>query len=101
MQEQLMSRNNRGMTVLHVVIYGHHPLEQIILFLLRAGADPHAVDALGRSPFNWLQRRWDWTGVSKFLTHNHFGTPLAFRLDSPETKIGQIEAVSQFLNTNT
>ena len=101
MQEQLMSRNHRGMTVLHVVVYGHHPLEQVILFLLKAGADPHAIDALGRSPFNWLQRRWDWTGVSKFLTQNHFETPFASCLDSSQTKIGQVEAVGQFLNTIT
>jgi ankyrin repeat protein len=101
MQEQLMSRNHCGMTVLHIIVYGHHPLEQTVLFLLRAGADPYAVDDLGRSPFNWLQGRWDWTGVSKFLTQNRSETPLASCLDSPEIGIGQIEAAGQFLDAIT
>jgi hypothetical protein len=101
MQEQLMSRNHCGMTVLHIIVYGHHRLEQTVLFLLRAGADPYAVDDLGRSPFNWVQGRWDWTGVSKFLTQNRSETPLASCLDSPEIGIGQIEAAGQFLDAIT
>jgi ankyrin repeat protein len=101
MQEQLMSRNHYGMTVLHIIIYGHRPLEQTVLFLLRAGADPYAVDDLERSPFNWLQGRWDWTEVSKFLTQNRSETLLAPCLDSPEIGIGQFEAVSQFLDAMT
>jgi ankyrin repeat protein len=88
--EQLMRRNHRGMTPLHTVIYGNHPLEQIALFLLKAGADPYAVDELGRIPYNWLQGRWDWTGVSKFLTQNRSEMPLAACLDSQEMKVDLI-----------
>lgn len=74
-QEQLTSRNHTGMTPLHVVTYSDHLLEHAALFLLKAGADPHAIDDLGRIPYNWLQKRWDWTGVSRFLTHSRSEIP--------------------------
>lgn len=54
-QEQLPRCIRRGMTLLLIVIYDKNPLEHIVLFLLIAGADPYAVDDLGRIPCNWLQ----------------------------------------------
>lgn len=66
-QQQLVSRNHRGLTPLLLAIRCKHLSEQVALCLLQAGADPHAQDHEGRSFYAWLQTRWDWTGVSKFL----------------------------------
>lgn len=69
-EEQLRSRNIQGMTPLHAVMLRKHASEYVALLLLRAGADPHAKDSLGRTPYQWLQRRWEWTAVSKFFICN-------------------------------
>lgn len=64
---QLRSLNDKGMSPLHALTRCRNASEQIALLLLKAGADPYAQDRLGKTPYQWLQRRWDWTGVSKFF----------------------------------
>jgi ankyrin repeat protein len=100
-QEQLTSRNHSGMTPLHVVTHSDHLLERAALFLLKAGADPHAIDDLGRIPYNWLQKRWDWTGVSRFLTNSRSEMPSVASFDSPGMMAEHTEAAGRFLDAIT
>lgn len=100
-QEQLTSRNYSGMTPLHVVTHSNHLLEHAALFLLKAGADPHAIDDRGRNPYNWLQKRWDWTGVSKFLTNRRSEILSVASFDSQGVMAEQTEAAGRFLDAIT